>query len=162
MPGLIYQLNSKPKTRGERGLPKYSVEEVRITFQGMEGDFNHYRSEKKGSTLSRALLLYPLESIYELNQEGWPIQPGDLGENVTMQGIPYSTLQLGKIYRLGEIRIQIAEVCKPCVNLSLLSYVGKSKVKKFMQTVLERRGWYARVLQEGMVRREDGIEELVS
>ncbi len=83
MPGLIYQLNRKPQTPGERGLPKLPVEEAMITFQGIEGDYNRYRSERKQNNPDWALLLMPLEMIMQLNREGWPVNPGDLGVNRT-------------------------------------------------------------------------------
>lgn len=157
MRGYIYQINRKKEITEERGLPKYSVEEVIVNSVGIEGDFNRYRTEKRGNTLERALLLLPWETIQDLNGEGWPVHPGDLGENITTQGIPYN-LAIGATYYLGsQAVIQVSEACTPCVNLGLLEYVNKEKVSAFMKTLLGRRGWYARVLQEGKIRRGDII-----
>src|SRR3989344_434245 len=97
--GLLYQLNLKPETPGERGLPKLPVEEARLTRIGLEGDFNRYRAEKKAGSLDRAVLVLPWETLQELNQEGWPIEPGHLGDNITTQGIPYEELQLEQKYK---------------------------------------------------------------
>ena len=166
MPGLIYQLNCKLQTAGERGIPKYPVESAKITFQGLEGDYNRYRTEKQHSRLESALMLMPLEMILQLNQEEWPIEPGHLGENITTQGIPYDSFAPGKIYRVGQAEIQITEPCTPCTNLYLLPYVGRERVLEFKKILCptksqNRRGWYAKVLTEGMVHQGESIEERV-
>ena len=162
MSGLIYQLNVKPDTLGERGLPKLSIEEARLSREGVEGDFNRYRTDKKGGSLDRAVLVMPWEALQVLRQEGWPVKPGDIGENITTEGIPYEALQLEQRYRLGTSAVvQIAEICNPCVNLALLDYVGQDRVTEFMRILKGRRGWYARVLEEGTVRRGDSIEQVL-
>ncbi len=51
MNGIIYQINIKPQIPHERGMPKYPVDYCKITLQGLEGDFNKYRSEKKNTTI---------------------------------------------------------------------------------------------------------------
>ncbi len=161
MKGRVYQINKKPETPGERGLPKEYVKESYITFKGLEGDFNRYRHEKKNDNPDKALLLIPLETLSELNREGWPIMPGHLGENLTTYGIHYDNFEPGKKYKVGEAEIQISIACDPCTNLYLLPYVGKEKGHLFLKTLRARRGWYARVLNEGKVNVADYIEELL-
>jgi MOSC domain-containing protein YiiM len=48
-----------------------------------------------------AILLIPLETIEELQGEGWPIKPGDIGENFTTEGIPYSSFAPESIIKSG-------------------------------------------------------------
>ncbi len=161
--GIIYQLNLKPATSGERGLPKYPVAEARITLRGVEGDYNQYRAEKKHNRPEAAIMIMPLEMIHLLNAEGWPIEPGHLGENITTQGIPYDSFAPGKQYRVREAIIEISEACTPCQNLKVLPYVGE-RVRELMRTLakpINRRGWYAKVLQEGMVQKGDTIEKFL-
>lgn len=158
--GLIYQLNRKPQIAGERGLPKKPVDKVHVTAYGMEGDFNNYRHDRKAGTLDRALLVLPKETLEQLAREGWPVQPGDLGENITTQGVLYDALQLESRYQAGEVLLQITEICNPCKNLALLPYIGEERVTEFMKAILGRRGWYARVLQEGVVQKGDAFQQL--
>lgn len=54
----------------------------------MDGDFNLYRHEQKNDSPRQALLIMPLEMIQHLNEEGWEIKPGDIGENITTQAFP--------------------------------------------------------------------------
>ncbi len=161
MDGRIYQINVKPETPGERGLPKQGVWQAMVNVFGIVGDFNRYRAEKNGNDRDTALLVLPFETIQELQYEGWPVAPGDLGENITMTGIAYDHFRPGGKYRLGSIEMQIARACDPCTNLYCLPYVGRDKGPRFMRTLLGRRGWYARVLKEGYITQGDLIEERV-
>lgn len=162
MGGTIQQINVKPSTPGEHGLPKRPVDSAFITKEGVRGDFNLYRHEECGDDPDMALLIMPIETINQLNSEGWPIRPGDLGENLTTSGIGYSSFGVGKVFAVGKMRFQVSKACDPCDNLFLLPYVGKSKGPEFLKTMLERRGWYARVLTEGWVNPRDQITEITS
>lgn len=157
----IYQINVKPQTPGERGLPKIPVDAARVTLHGLEGDFNRYREEKCGGREDHALLILPLEMIVMLNREGWPIQPGDIGENITSKGIPYDDFSIGSRYQCGEIQFEISEPANPCGNLKLLAYVGQERWPEFRKVMLARRGLYARVLKEGMIKKNDAIIKIV-
>jgi len=139
MQGTIYRLNVKPEILGERGLPKLAVESVEVRREGVVGDFNRLRHEKKGDNPDRALLLMTLEMIKQFNREGFPVEPGDLGENILTRGIPYVCYDVGKQYRIGEdVVIEISEPCIPCKHLAVLDYVGARKVEKFIETTLGR------------------------
>ena len=159
MPGEIQQINVNPQTRGEHGLPKKPVDSAFVARSGVEGDFNVYRHEERQDDPDQALLIMPTETIRELNSEGWPIKPGDLGENFTTSGIPYQAFGVGKVFGAGGVRFQITKACDPCDNLFLLPYVGESNGPSFLKVVLGRRGWYARVLEEGRVKAGDPLTE---
>jgi MOSC domain-containing protein YiiM len=154
---VVQQINVKSFVPGERGLPKKPVDSAHVSFAGVEGDFNVYRHEERKDDPDSALLIMPIEMIRELNSEGWPIKPGDLGENFTTDGIPYGSFAVGKVFTAGEVRFQISRACDPCDNLFLLPYVGQSRGPEFLKVMLGRRGWYARVLKEGLVRAQDLI-----
>jgi len=159
VPGEIQQINVKPRTEGEHGLPKKRVNSAFVARVGVEGDFNLYRHEERHDDPDQALLIMPIETIRELNSEGWPIRPGDLGENFTTSGISYHEFGVGKTFAAGGVRFQISKACDPCHNLYLLSYVGTSKGPDFLKVMHGRRGWYARVLEEGKVRTGDRLIE---
>ncbi len=160
MRGRVHQINRKPQTQGERGLPKAPVESALITLRGLEDDFNRYRHERKHDDPDSALLLMPLETLHELNGEGWPLKPGDIGENVTTAGIPYHGFAPGRSFRIGGAEVQVSKACDPCTNLYLLPYVGEVQGPRFLKVMMGRRGWYARVLKEGSVRKGDPIVEI--
>jgi MOSC domain-containing protein YiiM len=154
----VFELHRKPEVAGEHGLPKPSVSEAFVSRAGFEGDFNRYRHEEKNDDPAMALLIVPKETLGELSREGWPVRPGDLGENITTEGIAYGAFAPGRRFRAGEVLFEVSKACTPCDNLYLLPYVGVSRGPEFLRVMLDRRGWYARVLREGRVRAGDPIE----
>jgi len=157
--GIIYRINVKAETPGERGLPKHPIQRAFVKRTGLVGDFNRWRHEEAQDDPGTAVLLMPLEMIEELNREGWRIEPGDVGENFTTKGIPYDAFAPSKRYRLGEARITISKPCDPCSNLYLLSEIGKDQ--DIVKAMYKRRGWYARVDEEGEVATGDSVKEIV-
>jgi len=160
MDGIVYQINVKSEASGGRGLPKKSVDIVVLTRQGLVGDFNRYRHEECHDDPDKAVLIFPLETIVQLNSEGWPVQLGDIGENFTTQGIPYEYFAIDQRYKVGEVIIQISKVCDPCSNLRHLPYVGQENKARFVKALVGRRGWYARVLKGGEVKVKESIQQL--
>jgi|SRR3989344_4209472 len=159
--GSIYQINVKPHRSKERGIPKRAVETVDVALEGLVGDYNVYRTEKKQRDLNNAVMLLPLETIEQLHSERFPIAPGHLGENFTTRGIEYEEFRVGNIYVVGHATIEITEPCQPCTSLQILPYVGPDNITEFMRTLVDRRGWYAKVLIEGTVRKGENIDVLV-
>ena len=156
----IHQINVKPNRANEHGIPKTSVISAILSKSGIEGDYNNYRTIKKDQNPDMAVLVYPIETIHELNDEGWPIMPGDMGENFTISGIPHSHFSPNQQYQIGESLIEISFECDPCQNLSVLPYVGKTKINEFIKTLMHRRGWYARVLKEGLILQNCNVKQI--
>jgi MOSC domain-containing protein YiiM len=155
--GVVVQLNRKPEVPGEHGLPKVPAESARVGRQGVEGDFNRYRHEEKGDHPDMAILLLPLEVIDALNREGWPVRPGDLGENITTSGIENDSFHVSDRVRIGPVLLEVSKPCDPCTNLFLLPYVGERRGPEFLKTAVGRRGWYCRVVEEGTLHPGDRI-----
>jgi MOSC domain-containing protein YiiM len=155
--GWVLQLSRKSQTPGERGLPKIPVAEAHVSRHGMEGDYNIYRHDVAGDDPNMALLIVPQETLEDFRREGWPVRPGDLGENVTSAGVPYTDFAPGRRFQIGGILVEVTKPCTPCDNLFQLPYVGESRGPEFLRVTLDRRGWYAKVLEEGVVRTGDPI-----
>jgi MOSC domain-containing protein YiiM len=156
--GRVFQLHEKSEVEGEHGLPKPTVSHALVRPSGFSGDFNRYRHEEKKDDPAMAVLLIPRETLAELSQEGWPVRPGDLGENITTEGVEYDAFAPGRKFRAGEVTLEVTKACTPCENLFLLPYVGRERGPEFLRVMIDRRGWYARVLHEGRIRAGDRIE----
>jgi MOSC domain-containing protein YiiM len=52
----------------------------------------------------------------------------------------------------------VSKACDPCTVLYNLPYVGVERGPEFLRVMMGRRGWYARVLQGGMVSKDTPIE----
>ncbi|MGB9182324.1 MAG: MOSC domain-containing protein [Pyrinomonadaceae bacterium] len=111
MNGHIFQLNS---SRG--GVPKLAVREAQLTTGGLDGDVQAHPAIHGGP--DKALCLFSLERILELQTEGHPIYPGSVGENVTITGLDWSALKPGDRLALGdEVIIEISSYTNPCNSL---------------------------------------------
>ena len=158
MQPTIYRINRKPQTKNEFGLRKTSFSSSKINFSGLIGDYNNFRKTKKNNHPDMAIMLLSMDIINNLNKEGWPVQPGDLGENLTIKNIKYDNIKPSQIYKIGSARIKISIICAPCYKLESLDYVGKKNKNIFIKTLINRRGWYAKVLREGLIRTGDSFE----
>jgi len=156
----VYQLNVKPQAADVAGLPKYRVDPLAVTERGAVNDYNKYRTEKNKSDPDRALLLLPLEVIADLNREGWSVNPGDLGENITSKGLEWNDLHQDDVYEVGSVLVKLKRLATPCWKLGLLPYVGKTREKEFIKTLIGRRGWYCRVLEPGIIRVNDELVKM--
>lgn len=145
MTGRVIQLGVKPKTPGQYGLPKHPVPALVVSASGAEGDYNRYRTEELQGDADQALLLLTEQVLEQLRAEGWPVAPGDLGENVTLGGIEEGSLHPGVRLRLGAVVVEITKACVPCSELYALPYVGKERGPAMVKALMGRRGWYARV-----------------
>ena len=150
MSASVIQISVKPDTPGEVGLPKMPVDQVWVKKEGLEGDYNRARM-KKGNDPDKAVMIISTDILDQLNQEGWPVKPGDVGENLTITNIDYKKIATGQKYLIGEAEIEISFICEPCTNLYKLPYIGTQRGPEFMAAIMNRRGWYARVLKEGPV-----------
>ena len=151
MNGRIVQLSLKPREGRARGLPKRPVSALTVTPEGVQGDFNRWRTEKAAGDPDQAVLLMREETLAELRAEGWPVQPGELGENLTMADLPEDALRPGAQVRLGQVVLEVSKPCEPCTVLYSLPYVGVDRGPGFLRALKGRRGWFARVLQGGTV-----------
>ena len=62
--------------------------------------------------------LFPLELIQALQAEGHPIYPGAVGENLTVAGLDWPSLEVGAILDVGEARLQLTQRVEPCNTIA--------------------------------------------
>lgn len=142
MEGRIFQLNVS-----DGGVPKLAVREALLTQGGLEGDRQQDLRYHGGP--ERALCLFALERVLELQVEGHPIFPGSVGENLTVVGLDWSRLTPGARLALGEeALVEITSYTAPCKNIGD-SFTG-GDFKHISQKVHPGHSrLYARVLRPG-------------
>jgi MOSC domain-containing protein YiiM len=127
------------------------VTELTIGADGVVGDFNRWRTEKANGDPDQAVLLQSIELLADLAADGWPVKPGDLGENFTVADLPARLLVPGARVAAGDVILEISKPCDPCTILYSLPYVGLERGPAFVRTLKGRRGWFARVVRGGSV-----------
>jgi MOSC domain-containing protein YiiM len=86
---------------------------------------------------------------------GLDLQPGSVGENLTLDGISEDEICVGDIVRVGSGLIQVSGPRVPCANQA--RRIGRSDWVKL--TIRENRtGFYTRVIEPGMVEAGDAWE----
>lgn len=146
----VFQINASAG-----GVPKLPVGRAEVTVAGLTTDRQNDLKNHGGP--ERALCLYSLERILALQDEGHPIYPGAAGENVTVAGIEWESLQPGMTLRLGEeIVVELTRFTAPCGK------IGGCFVDRNHRRILqdEHPGWsrfYARVLTGGTLQVGDGV-----
>lgn len=160
--GLVYAIHTAPQNSEDLSLPKRPILHTRVLTSGLEDDRNRYRASKHGNTPDRAILLFTVDEILALQNDGWPVHPGHLGENFTLLGIAPQSLYPGRQCEIGNVKVEITEYAKPCKNLKALPYAStQEQLVSFIARLTEkRRGWYAKVLEEGTVRLQDPVRLL--
>lgn len=146
MSAVVHSINIS--TQG--GVPKLPINKAQIKFEGVDGDFNKFRTEKKNSTGTRAVTLFSLEQIEKLKSEGHAIDVGTTGENITIEGVEWPSLEVGARMMIGEAMIELSEPTAPC------SKIGKSFIDGAFSRIdheleLGWSRWSASVIEEGQV-----------
>ena len=146
MSAVVHSINIS--TQG--GVPKLPINKAQIKFEGVDGDFNKFRTEKKNSTGKRAVTLFSLEQIEKLKSEGHAIDVGTTGENITIEGVDWPSLEVGARMMIGEAMIELSEPTAPC------SKIGKSFIDGAFSRIdheleLGWSRWSASVIEEGLV-----------
>ncbi len=151
MTGRIFQLNISAG-----GVPELAVAEGHVNELGLAGDEHRFPDIHGGP--ERALCLFSLERILELQAEGHPIFPGAVGENVTISGLDWQHVVPGVQLSLGdEVLVEITSYTTPCNTIP--AYFVDGKYQRISQKL--QPGWsrvYARVLSGGHLRIGQPVE----
>jgi MOSC domain-containing protein YiiM len=151
--GQIAQLSISPG-----GVPKLAVPEARVSRLGLEGDAHH--NDKHHGGPERAVCLFALEMIEALAAEGHAIEPGTIGENVTIEGLDWNLVTPGTRLRLGErVVLEVTRYTTPCFKIASV-FLGRDSGRVSQK---HHPGWsrvYTRVLVEGTLRAGDPIRLL--
>jgi MOSC domain-containing protein YiiM len=158
--GTVLQVNL---SRG--GVPKRPVAEGIVTPLGLQGDAHDHPRIHGGP--QKALLLVAAETIAGLQARGYPVFPGALGENITTQGIDPKQLRSGHQFRLGAAVVELTKLRVPCSSLDIYGpairgeiYDARAAAGDVASPRWGMSGFYARVLQDGLVRPGDPIDLL--
>ncbi len=132
-------------TNSRREFRKVPRETARLIEDfGLEGDRHAGRPDRQVSVLN-------LETIQELRGRGILVDPGDLGENLTVEGIAVMELPDGARLRVGETELEIVGGRPSCRELLQVH-------PDALKAMVGRTGKMARVVKGGTVRPGDVVE----
>jgi MOSC domain-containing protein YiiM len=138
----------------EAGAPMVVVPEARaLAGRGLEGDRyaagrGHYSSTP--SRGGREITLIETEAMEALDELGIKLSAADTRRNVATRGVPLNHL-VGRVFRVGEVRLRGTRLCEPCRYLDGLTRDG------VMTALIHRGGLRAQILGEGVIRVGDVV-----
>ena len=98
---------------GSRDPMKEVNEANFITGQGLEGD-RHLRSDGRRS--NRQVLIMDSETLNHFD-----LSPGQVRENVTVEGLDFSSISAGdKVSLGGDVILEVTGDCEPCARMDEL------------------------------------------
>jgi MOSC domain-containing protein YiiM len=149
----VFQINIS-----DGGVPKLPQLSVEITAAGLASDRQIHLKFHGGP--DRAVCLYALERILAFQDQGHPVYPGAMGENLTLSGLDWDRMVPGVRLRIGEtLLLELTSYADPCS--ALLPYFTGGANHLVDQDKYP--GWsrvYARVLEPGTVTVADVVEIL--
>jgi MOSC domain-containing protein YiiM len=108
------------------GVPKHSVGRARIAREGVSGDRQNDLEHHGGP--ERAVCVFSMEVIERLRGEGHPIEPGSVGENLTVEGLDWACVAPGVRLELeGGALLEVASYASPCRTIAGSFADGESK-----------------------------------
>jgi len=109
---------------------------------GLVGD-SHAGTEKEVSLLA-------IENVRKLNLEvGLSAGPGCFAENITVEGIDLTSLPIGALLQIGEVKLMVIQVGKDPSQAHTYNYQGYS--------ILPKEGVFCKVMESGEIKVGDII-----
>ena len=131
------------------GIPKSPVDHVRVHTSGLEGDGHNH---DKHNNPVQAVCLQDSEKLDEFNKQGYSLENGATGENLTVRHLNVNGLPPGTVLKFsGGVILELSKVRKPC-------YVLDAIHPKLKDDIAGHCGMYARVVQEGILHVDEMIE----
>jgi len=150
--GEILQIHITPV----EGRPAQAVPEVRAhKGKGLEGDHRWAGAVETGTPLGpgREVTLIEIEAIEGLAREtGIRITAADTKRNLLTRGVALNHL-VEREFRVGDVVLRGERLCEPCATLE------RSTQKGVLTGLLHRGGLRASIVEEGVVRIGDEVEE---
>ncbi len=136
------------------GVPKASVFEAAISTLGLEGDA--HRDLRYHGGPDRAVVLFSLEIIRDLQAEGHQVAAGSAGENLTVSGLRWAQLVPGTRLAIGAVELELTGYTSPCSKLASLFRDGDiGRINQKIHPGSSRLN--ARVISTGTVRPGDAV-----
>ncbi|HET6774561.1 MAG TPA: MOSC domain-containing protein [Acidimicrobiales bacterium] len=128
------------------GKSRVEAATIELGLTNLAGDRQADLSVHGGRDM--AVYVYPTEHYPAWRQDGFDVDVGGLGENVSLAGTTERQVRLGDVWRWGPAVVQVSQPRAPCFKLAL--HAGRGDIGPRM-IATGRTGWYLRVLEPGTV-----------
>ncbi|AXB48755.1 sulfurase [Amycolatopsis albispora] len=96
----------------------------------------------------KAVYAYPAEHYRGWAADAFDLEPGAVGENLSLLGADESTIRIGDVWSWGDAVVEVSQPRTPCYKLGM-----KTGRRDLIPAMIDsgRSGWYLRVRQPGTV-----------
>lgn len=150
--GKVISVNSSDKG----GLPKYQKEFIEIYEFGVKGDFHsgkiNFHANK--NNLDRQITIVSNEVLEEINLKiGKKLFPGSVGENILVEGFGFlENFNNGMKLKFGkDVILEVTGQNQPCSTLNSID-------DKILKLIIGKRGILARVVETGIIKKDDEVQ----
>ena len=127
----------------KKGASKRTVDRAYLRENhGIEGDCHAGAGHRQVSLLA-------CEDVLALRTRGIEAKPGDFAENLLIEGMSLTGIQVGSKLQVGDTLLEITEIGKPEWKEGDYSFEGIALVA--------RSGLFARVIEGGWIRTGDSV-----
>lgn len=137
-------------------IKKKPIEKAYLTKLGFsedeQGDPLHHGGENKALFLFSALTYEKINSYFNTSFDKSGV--ASFGENIVLSEISESDVCVGDILEVGESVVQITQPRQPCWKLSANTGLKDMTKVTFLNGFT---GWYAKVLKEGYISKDDEV-----
>ena len=124
------------------GVPKWPLAVAHVTKEGVEGDGH---AHAKHNRADRAVSIFDIEIMRDLVREGFPLEPGTAGENLTVERLHVQQMEAGTLLGIGDVVLQLEKPRKPCFVLDVID-------PRLKDAIAGRCGYMASVIRGGTIR----------
>ena len=132
---------------------RVTAPELALTELNLDGDRQADLRVHGGA--DKAVYVYPAEHYPAWAADGFDVEPGGFGENVSVTGVTEPGVRIGDVWAWGDALVQVSQPRQPCFKLAMKT--GRKDVGPAMIDSA-RSGWYLRVLRPGTVPTSGAIE----
>ena len=123
------------------GIPKRPISSALVARAGIVGDG---RNHAKHIRPDRAVSLFDHEILQQLVQEGFSLDPGAAGENLTVARLNVQQMAPGTILKIGAVVLRLEQPRQPCYVLDAID-------PRLKEAIVGRCGFLASVVREGRI-----------
>ncbi|MGZ9896773.1 MOSC domain-containing protein [Shewanella gaetbuli] len=134
---------------------KHQVDKLTVQFDRIIG--NAEADPKHHGGLDRVIHHFPREHYGQYRR--WDLMSSfkdapAMGENISTVGLNESQVNIGDIYQIGDVTVQVTQPRSPCFKLNL--QFGHPEFALAMQQS-KMCGWFYKVLSEGDIHQQDSL-----
>lgn len=140
----------------ETSMLKTAVPSLKVSKTTIEGD--RFASPQHHGTPDSVFYAMSKDTYAEMNKRlGLQLQPGQLGENATMDVLDEQQIAVGDTFQVGEV---VIEATCPRIPCDKLNYITQNAKAQLAMVEIQKPGIYFRIIETGEIKSGDSFKPL--